>query len=377
MKSIKIKLKYPNQLKLTKLKSILSILQELAPIYLQDKLTQLETKSFQSAKSKEVYAKYRAIYTQINSGILQAYLINLDRTVKSYIAWCKKKHKLVEFPKNIKAFIPLRNDMFHFEYNKQSKSFDAWFKFLRTYYPLKLCKYHLKALTDFESVSDSSIILYKKELYLRLVFKTKEQKLSSNNTLGIDLGIAKPIVCSDGKQFGSGAFIKHKKLEFGKKRARNQKNKENILIKQSNWTNNLNHKLSRELVDYCLLQNINVLGLEALKGGHLANKRFRRYNWAFKDLINKIQYKAQNAGLKVVGVDPAYTSQRCHKCGDISRDNRQSQSKYCCGKCNLIFNADINAAKNIQYFTVLNGPQCESDQSKSFKLEAVCSLVKQ
>ena len=62
MKSIKIKLKYPNQLKLTKLKSILSILQELAPIYLQDKLTQLETKSFQSAKSKDVYAKYRTLY---------------------------------------------------------------------------------------------------------------------------------------------------------------------------------------------------------------------------------------------------------------------------------------------------------------------------
>ena len=375
MKSIKIKLKHSNPIKLNKLQSTLSILQELAPIYLQDKLNQLKTKSFQSAKSKDVYAKYRTLYPQINSGILQAYLINLDRTVKSYIAWCKKKHKLVEFPKNIKAFIPLRNDMFHFEYNKQSKSFDAWFKFLRTYYPLKLCKYHLKSLADFESVSDSSIIVYKNELYLRLVFKTKEQSFSTNNTLGIDLGIAKPIVCSDGKQFGSGAFIKHKKLEFGKKRARNQKLKEDINLKQSNWTNDLNHKLSRELVDYCLLQNVNVLGLEALKGGHLANKKFRRYNWAFKDLLNKIQYKAQNAGLKVVGVDPAYTSQRCHKCGDISKDNRQSQSKYCCGKCNLIFNADINAAKNIQYLSVLNGSQCESDQSKSFKLEASVALA--
>ena len=375
MKSVKIKLKYPNQLKLDRLQSTLSVLQELTPTYLQDKLNQLETKSFQSAKSKEVYAKYRALYSQINSGILQAYLINLDRTVKSYISWCKKKHKLVEFPKNIKAFIPLRNDMFHFEYNKESKSFDAWFKFLRTYFPLKLCKYHLKALADFESVSDSSIIEHKGELYLRLVFKTKEQSFSTNNTLGIDLGIAKPIVCSDGKQFGSGAFIKHKKIEFGKKRAKNQKLKEAINLKQSNWTNDLNHKLSRELVDYCLLQNINVLGLEALKGGHLANKKFRRYNWAFKDLINKIQYKAQNAGLKVVGVDPAYTSQRCHKCGDISKDNRQSQSLYRCGKCFNTANADINAAKNIQYFTVLNGSQCESDQSKSFKLEASVALA--
>ena len=370
MKSIKIKLKHQNQSKLNKLQSTLSTLQELTPIYLQDKLVQLETKSFKSAKSKEVYKKYRGLYPNINSGILQAYLIKLDQTIKSYIAWCKKKKKLVTFPVNIKTFIPLRNDMFHFEYNKESKSFDTWFKFLRTYYPLKLCKYHLKALTDFESISDSSIIEHKGELYLRLVFKTKEKQLNTNNTLGIDIGIVKPIVCSDGKQFGSGRYIKHKKIEFGKKRARNQKLKDQITLKQSNWTNDLNHKLSRELIDYCLLQNVNVLGLEALKGGHLANKRFRRYTWAFKDLLNKITYKARDAGLKVVEVDPAYTSQRCHKCGSISKENRQSQSLYNCGKCTLISNADLNAAKNIQYLSVLNGSQCESDQ-RSFKLEAV------
>ncbi len=38
---------------------------------------------------------------------------------------------------------------------------------------------------------------------------------------------------------------------------------------------------------------------------------------------------------------------------------------------NIKFTIDnINAAKNIQYLSVLNGPQCESGQ-RSFKLEAV------
>jgi IS605 OrfB family transposase len=367
MKSIKIKLKHQNQSKLIKLQSILSDLDLVSKDYLPIRLNEIETKVY--LPFKDHYANYRKAYPNINSGVLQNHLRSLDSTIKGYIAWCKKKHKLVTFPKNIKAFIPLRNDLFHFEYNKQSKSFDAWFKFLRTYYPLKLCKYHLKALADLESISDSSIIVYKDELYLRLVFKTKTKELSTNNTLAIDLGIVKPIVCSDGKQFGSGAYIKHKKLEFSKKRARNQKLKDQILAKQSNWTNDLNHKLSRQLVDYCLLQNIDVLGLEALKGNQLSNRRFRRYNWAFKDLLSKVTYKAQNAGLKVVGVDPAYTSQRCHKCGDILRDNRQSQSKYLCSNCNLIFNADINAAKNIHYLSIAHGSQCESDQRR-FKLEA-------
>ena len=367
MKSIKIKLKRQNQSKLDKLQSIFIGLERVTLDYLPIRLKEIEAKQYQPFKDH--YARYRLAYPNINSGILQNHLRNLDSTIKGYIAWCKKRHKLVEFPKNIKSFIPLRNDMFHFELNKESKSFDAWLKFLRTYFPLKLCKYHLKALKDFESISDSSIIVYRNELYLRLVFKTKEHALSSNNSLGIDIGIAKPIVCSNGKQFGSGAYIKHKKIEFGKKRARSQKHKDQITLKQSNWTNNLNHKLSRELIDYCLLQNVNVLGLEALKGSHLANKRFRKYNWAFKDLLSKIEYKALNAGLKVIKVDPKYTSQRCHKCGSVSKENRQSQSKYQCRSCNSIANADLNAAKNIQYLSVLNGSQCESDR-RSFKLEA-------
>lgn len=369
MKSIKIKLKYPNQIKLSKLEVILSDLEQVTFDYLPVRLKELKDKTYLPFKVH--YTKYRQAYPNVNSGILQNHLRNLDSTIKSYIAWCKKKHKLVTFPKNIKSFIPLRNDMFHFEWNKETKSFDAWLKFLRAYFPLNLCKYHLNALKDFESISDSSIIRYRNELYLRLVFKTKKKEIKANKTLGIDIGITKPIVCSDGKQFGSGAFIRHKKIEFGKKRAKNQSKKETILRKQSNWTKDLNHKLSKELIDYCLQQDINVLGLEALKGSHLANKRFRRYTWAFKDLLNKIVYKAHDAGLKVIEVDPKYTSQRCHICGTISKENRQNQSKYYCSKCNLIYNADLNAAKNIYHLSAINGPFCESGQSESFKHKAV------
>ena len=227
---------------------------------------------------------------------------------------------------------------------------------LRIYFPLSLCQYHKKALQDMESISDSSIMEHNGTLYLRLVFITKEKIISTNKSIGIDIGIAKPIVCSDGKQFGSGSFIKHKKLEFGKKRAKNQSKKEEILQKQSRWTNDLNHKLSRELVDYCRSQNIDVLGLEALKGTQLSNRRFRKYNWAFKDLLNKISYKAELAGLKVISVDPRGTSQTCSCCGLKDKTNRISQSLYVCS-CGSVMNADINAAKNIQRLSTLNGSQ--------------------
>ena len=265
--------------------------------------------------------------------------------------------------------------MFHFEYNKATKTFNAWLKFLKIYYPLNLCEYHKNALINFEAVSDSSIVKDKQgNLCLRLCFETKKVALDSNKALGIDLGIVKPIVCSDGHMIGSGSYIRHKKLEFGKKRARHQKLKDAITQKQFRWTDDVNHKLSRELVDYCLSQGVGVLGLEKLEGSHLSNRKFRRYTWAFKDLINKVVYKAWDAGLKVVGVDPRYTSQTCSSCGQKSRGNRQSQSDFMCCYCNHKANADINAAKNIYNLTVADGLNVNPTIGKASILETPMPL---
>lgn len=374
MKSIKIKLNKSNSAKLQKLIDIFNILSYISKEYLSLRQMEMEAKTFKPFKEHYVY--FRKKYPNINSGILQNNLRQQDSMIKSFISWCKKKHKIVSFPKAPRVSIPLRNDMFHFEYNKETKTFNAWLKFLKTYFPLNLCEYHIKSLKDMDSVSDSSIIKDKQGiLCLRLCFKTKPSKANGNKTLGVDLGIVKPIVCSDGHMIGYGGYIKHKKLEFGKKRARHQKLKEQITQKQFRWTNDLNHKLSRELVDYCLQQDINVLGLEALKGSHLSNKKFRKYTWAFKDLIAKIVYKSENAGLKVVRVDPKFTSQRCNSCGQKSRDNRQTQSDFMCGNCNHKSNADINAAKNIFNLTVKNGSNMNQTVSKASNSETQLSLV--
>ncbi len=374
MKSIKIKLNNSNPVKLQKLLDIFTILSSVSIEYLPLRQKELETKEFKLFK--EHYAYFRAKHPNINSGILQSHLRQQDSMIKSFISWCKKKHKIVTFPKEPKVTIPLRNDMFHFEYNKDTKTFNAWLKFLRIYFPLNLCEYHIKSLEDMKSISDSSIVKDKQgNLCLRLCFKTKPQKATGNKTLGIDLGIVKPIVCSDGHMIGSGGYIKHKKLEFGKKRAKHQKLKDVITAKQFRWTDDLNHKLSRELVDYCLSQDVSVLGLENLKGSHLSNKKFRKYTWAFKDLITKIVYKAENAGLKVVSVDPKFTSQRCNICGQKDKTNRQTQSDFICSGCNHKANADINAAKNIFNLTVENGSNMNQTMSKVSISETQGSLV--
>lgn len=374
MKSIKIKLNQLNPSKHQKLLDILKVLSSISKEYLPVRQKELETKEFKPFK--EHYQYFRTKYPQVNSGIIQSHLRQQDSMIKSVISWCKKKHKLVTFPDNPMMSIPLRNDMFHFEYNSRTKTFDAWIKFLRMYFPLSLCNYHLKSLKDMESVKDSSICQDKSgQLYLRLCFESKTKPTNAVKSMGIDLGIVHPIVCSDGHMIGSGKYIKHKKLEFGKKRAKHQKSKETITLKQSRWTNDLNHKLSRQLVDYCISQEIGVLSLENLKGSQLSNRKFRRYTWAFKDLLAKITYKAQYAGLKVVSVDPRYTSQTCHVCGRKEKSNRQTQSRFHCDNCSLTVNADINAARNILSLSAQNGLPMNPSTSKASISETQPSLV--
>ncbi|WP_435158418.1 zinc ribbon domain-containing protein [Haladaptatus sp. DFWS20] len=69
--------------------------------------------------------------------------------------------------------------------------------------------------------------------------------------------------------------------------------------------------------------------------------------WAFRRLYEYVEYKATEFGISTKQVDPAYTSQRCSKCGHTERGNRPKRKRFCCRKCGYEVHADYNAAKNI------------------------------
>lgn len=361
-KTIKIKLDHSNKAKLDKLEKAYELCQKVSTKYLKLKLKELETKDFKLTKS--FYTDIRMKYPSLNSALIQQVMRRCDEQVKSYISHCKKCHKLFKF--NIQPRMPILLRDTNIKISNNS-SFDVWLSLWRIKYPLNLCNYHRKLFDRSNRCLGSKITKsLNGQFILHLTLEFKKDAIQDGNTLGIDIGIVKPIVCSDGKQIGSGKFIKHKKIEYGKKRAKNQRLKNEISSKQSRWTNDLNHKLSRELINYCLHESVNVLRMEKLKGTELSNKKYRKYNWAFKDLLNKIKYKAQIEGIKVISVNPAYTSQTCSQCGWKSKDNRKSQSLFICNECGTRLNADINAAKNICGPSATNG--CTVSSTKSTKV---------
>jgi len=86
------------------------------------------------------------------------------------------------------------------------------------------------------------------------------------------------------------------------------------------------------------------------------SERRKHLSWGFAQLRQFINYKAAKAGVPVVYIDPAYTSQECHVCHHISRSNRQTRDDFVCICCGSSANADYNAALNIRARVEANLP---------------------
>ena len=75
------------------------------------------------------------------------------------------------------------------------------------------------------------------------------------------------------------------------------------------------------------------------------NRSILSNNWS--RLMKRLKDKMDANGGNLVIVPAAYTSQTCHQCGHVAKENRESQAVFHCVKCGHKANADVNAAMNI------------------------------
>lgn len=103
------------------------------------------------------------------------------------------------------------------------------------------------------------------------------------------------------------------------------------------------HKTSHNLVSqYSLisLENLNIKGMVQEKFG----KQINDAGWG--TLASMLCYKAENAGCKVVFVNPKGTTQECSRCGTVV-PKTLADRVHNCPSCGLILDRDLNAAYNI------------------------------
>ncbi|MFQ9545301.1 MAG: RNA-guided endonuclease TnpB family protein [Clostridium sp.] len=210
------------------------------------------------------------------------------------------------------------------------------------------------------------------KLILNLTLDIPEKKnieIIKDRVCGVDLGIAIPAYCSIGdayyirKGFGSANELVKVRKQFRNRQRRLQnqlqlakggkgrKDKLKSLLseKESNFAQTYNHSISKNIVDFAKKNKCEFINMEALEGTNFEEKLLSI--WGYYQLREQVIYKAEREGIKVRLVNPAYTSQRCSKCGYIDKENRPSQANFECKSCGLKINADYNASQNIAHST--------------------------
>lgn len=177
--------------------------------------------------------------------------------------------------------------------------------------------------------------------------------------IGVDLGIVRLATVStpDGVTYFDGKEARHKREHFADLRRRYQRANRIDKVKaqkgkERRWMTDLNHTISKRIVEIALQYERPVLVFERLDGIRdrvRASKRFNRMlsSWAFRQLLNFVEYKAQRHGIPVLAVDPRRTSRTCPRCDHATRSNRPSQSQFRCVNCGFQDNADSVASHNI------------------------------
>lgn len=184
------------------------------------------------------------------------------------------------------------------------------------------------------------------------------------HVVGIDRGLRQILTIYDEKgqtRFVNGAFIAKKRNHYANLRAHLQakgtksakRRLRSLSVRESRWMNDVNHCLSKTLVNtygkqtLFVLEDLTSVTFDTV---HLRRKenRYEHHSWSFYDLEQKLRYKAHLNESEVILVDAHYTSQRCPKCGSIDKSNRDKNiHQYICSNCGYSSNDDRVGAMNI------------------------------
>lgn len=138
--------------------------------------------------------------------------------------------------------------------------------------------------------------------------------------------------------------LKKRKVKLQKKGATNLLKK--ISRKQSNRTKDINHKVSKRIVDYAVKHRKAIVleNLGNIKNSKKCGRFVQKSNWSFFQLETFIKYKASLYCIPIIYIDPAYTSKTCSRCGSI---NDVPGKRFTCKKCGHEDHRDANAGFNI------------------------------
>jgi IS605 OrfB family transposase len=210
------------------------------------------------------------------------------------------------------------------------------------------------------------------QFYLHIQIKDDApDSLLTDKVIGIDLGRRDIAVTSEGQKW-DGTGIQQVRDKFSKIRASLQKKApkgtrttrrrcreilKRLSGRERRYQQWLNHNISKSVVRRAVSLSASI-AIEDLTGirerineqPRNKTERRRSNSWAFYQLRMFIEYKALGAGVCVIPISPAYTSQMCHHClhiHPVKGKSYRSGKTFSCRHCGWHGDADFNGANNI------------------------------
>ena len=186
--------------------------------------------------------------------------------------------------------------------------------------------------------------------------ESRDDATENGVVLGVDLNVTGAFaVTSTGAFIGSADYLTHKRDQYEQRRARLQQTgtrSAHLTIQSigstfSDWSLNWLHNRTNDLIEEAHNAAVDGIIFETLDHirENIANgSKFQQ--WAYSKFVELVEYKIEATELFVDFVNPAYTSQRCSRCGFTHEDNRDDKA-FECVDCGYEVNADYNASKNI------------------------------
>jgi putative transposase len=187
--------------------------------------------------------------------------------------------------------------------------------------------------------------------------------------VGVDVGLHHLAVLSDGRQVPNPAPLEAALRELRRRNRRLARRKGPVAsdgtrrepskgwleakgelgrthARVANLRRNALHHLTSELAathGTVVVEHLNVAGM--LKNRRLAR---RLADAGFGELRRQLTYKCTWAGSRLVEADTFYPSSKtCSGCGHVKAKLPLSERTYRCGRCGLVADRDLNAARNL------------------------------
>ncbi|MEH1863678.1 MAG: transposase [Nostoc sp.] len=186
---------------------------------------------------------------------------------------------------------------------------------------------------------------------------TIKPDFNANNIIGIDVGLIDFIVTSDDDRIAAPKFLRkaERKLKSAQRRVSRRRKGSNRRKKAIQKLGKQHKKVADTRKDFHfktankLLKKYDVIAVEKLNIKGLAKSRLAKSvnDAGWGQFISILTVKAENAGLKVIAINPNGTSQECSSCG-TKVIKPLSERMHRCPSCKISLCRDLNASINIK-----------------------------